>query len=61
MSTLEHALEQSTLALTKKWSEFAELHLASLAGLTTKVSELKELIANPAPSTAASSTMAAPQ
>ena len=61
MSALEHALEQSTLVLTKKWSEFAELHLASLAGLATRVSELKELIAKPAPSTVASSTMATPQ
>ena len=29
MDVLEHALEQSMTALTKKWSEFAELHLAA--------------------------------
>ena len=61
MDALEHALKQSTTALTKKWSEFVELHLADLSGITNRVSELKELTTKSAPSTATSSTMAPPQ
>ena len=61
MDALEHALEQSMTALTKKWSKFMELHLAGLAGIANRVSELKELTAKSAPSTATSSTMAPTQ
>ena len=56
LDVLEYALEQSTTTLTKKWSEFAELHLVGLSGIATRVSELKELAAKSAHSTATSST-----
>ena len=56
LDELEQALEQSMGELTKKWSEFAELHLAGLSGIANKVSELKELAAKSAHSTATSST-----
>ena len=46
---------------TKKWSEFAELHLAGLSGIANRVSELKELAAKSAHSTATSSTTAPTQ
>ena len=58
---LEEALEQSTSALTKKWSEFAELHLAGISGIANRVSELKELAAKSAHSTVTSSTTAPAQ
>ena len=61
MDELEQALEQSTGMLTKKWTEFAELHLARLSGIANRVSELKELAAKSANSTATSSTTAPTQ
>ena len=61
LDALEQALEQSTGALTKKWSEFAELHLAGLSGIANRVSELKELAAKSAHSTVTSSTTAPTQ
>ena len=61
LDELEQALEQSTGTLTKKWSEFAELHLVGLSGIANRVSELKELAAKLANSTAASSTTAPTQ
>ena len=57
MDELEQALENSTGMLTKKWSEFAELHLAGLTGIENRVSELKELAAKSAISTATSITI----
>ena len=47
--------------LIKKWSEFAELHLAGLTGIANRVSELKELATKSAISTATSSTTAPAQ
>ena len=47
--------------LTKKWSDFAELRLAGLSGNANRVSELKELAAKSAHSTATSSTTAPTQ
>ena len=61
LDALEQALEQSIGALTKKWSEFAELHLVGLSGIANRVSELKELAAKAAHSTATSSTTAPTQ
>ena len=61
LDELEQALEKSTGTLTKKWSEFAELHLAGLSGIANRVSELKELAAKSAHSTATSSTTAPTQ
>ena len=61
LDELEQALEKSTRTLTKKWSEFAELHLAGLTGVANRVSELKELATKSAISTATSSTTAPTQ
>ena len=58
LDALEQYLEQSTTALTKKWSEFAELHLAGLSGIANRVSELKELAVKSVHNTVTSSTTA---
>ena len=61
LDELEQALEKSTGTLTKKWSEFSQMHLAGLTGIENRVLELKELAAKSTTSTATSSTTATAQ
>ena len=51
---LDQALLKSTEVLTKKWSEFAAMHLDALTGVTQRISELKELAEKSATGAAAS-------
>ena len=42
---LDEALSKSTEVLTKKWSEFAAVHLDAINGVAQHISELKDLAA----------------
>ena len=53
---LDEALSKSTEVLTKKWSEFAAVHLDAINGVTQHISELKALAAQSTTTTVASST-----
>ena len=52
---LDQALTKSIEVLTKKWSEFAAIHLDALTGVAQGILELKELAKKSATGTAASS------
>ena len=40
---LNQALTKSTKILTKKWSEFAAMHLDALTGVVQRITELKDV------------------
>ena len=40
---LDQALSKSTEVLTKKWSEFVDIHLHAITSVVKKISELKDL------------------
>ena len=42
---LDVALSKSTEVLTKKWSDFAAVHLNAINGVAQHISELKDLAA----------------
>ena len=52
---LDQALSKSTEVLTKKWSEFADMHLDAITSVTNQISELKQLAEKSAMGAAASS------
>ena len=53
---LDQDLLNSTEVLTKKWSEFAAMHLDAIIGVAKHISELKDLAVKSVTGTAASST-----
>ena len=53
---LDEALSKSTKVLTKKWSEFAAVHLDAINGVAQHISELKDLAAQSVTNNIASTT-----
>ena len=53
---LDEALLKSTEVLTKKWSEFAAVHLDAINGVAQHISELKDLAAQSVTGTITNST-----
>ena len=53
---LDAALSKSMEVLTKKWSDFAVVHLDAINGVAQHISELKDLAAQSGTGTIASTT-----
>ena len=58
LEELEQALDRFTETLTQKWSQFTDVHLVVLMGVTNRVAELKELATKSATNIVTSSTPA---
>ena len=54
---LDEALSKSIEVLTKKWSEFAAVHLDAISGVAQHISKLKDLAAQSVIGTVASSIL----
>ena len=58
---LDQVLTKSTEALTRKWKEFAAMHLDALTGVVQQVAELKMLAEKSAIGATASSVLVSTQ